>query len=90
MSDKPRKPSRREAIRAIRKEQPQPKKKVIRTGFDLAVAVMEKRGYARAISPAEAELRRRPAEVAAELRRAERLRAAMEEAEAIRAAGRMN
>jgi hypothetical protein len=45
---------------------------------------------ARAITPAEAELRRRPAEVAAELRRAERLRAAMAEAEAIRAAGRLN
>jgi hypothetical protein len=90
MTDTTKKPSRRQAIRGIGKEPPQPKKKVIRTGLDLAFAVLEKKGAARAITPAEAELRRDPRHVAAELRRAERLRAAMAEAEAIRTAGRLN
>jgi hypothetical protein len=90
MTDKPRKPSRREALRAIGKEPQQPKRKVIRTGLDLAFAVMEKKGAARALTPAEVELRRDPRHVAPELRRAERLRAAMAEAEEIRTAGRLN
>jgi hypothetical protein len=89
MTDKPRKPSRREALRAIGKEPPQPRKKVIRDGYDLMYAMLAK-GAARAMSPAEVELRRDPRHVAAELRRAERLRAAMAEAEEIRTAGRLN
>jgi hypothetical protein len=88
MTDKP-KMSRRQAMRAIGKEPAQPKKKPIRDGYDLMYAMMAK-GAARALTPAEAELRRRPEEVAAELRRPERLRAAMAEAEAIRTAGRLN
>jgi Tfp pilus assembly protein PilF len=87
MTDKP-KMSRRQAIRAIGKEPPQPKKKVIKTGLDLAFAVLEKKGAARALTPVEVELRRNPNHVAAELRRAEAIRAAMDEVNAMREQGR--